>query len=643
MPTIHLYAEVMPGDAARIVSELAAPGPVEVRINSPGGSVAEGLAIFNALRPRKPVVYVDGIAASIASLIAMAGARIVMAENSLLMVHWPWTVAEGNASAMRKTAEMLDQFGNAMLGAYSRTGLDVQTLTAMLDAETWLDTAEALRLGFADETTTALPIAARFDLSKFRHAPKEYTMTNPNPISAAMAPPAAPPAAPSTPTEQNVPGLPPVSAATATAIQELNELVAAALEMNTSDPQAIRNASIAALRNPSPMAGIAQFRATWMANAGRSTESLAGSGQERHATAGNDFCAAASDALAIRAGVSIAKPHAGAADLRNSSIADIARACLSRAGKSHAHFSRAELIRAASQTTSDFPSLLANSLGKMLRAGFESEPASHRAWVRTSNVPDFKPQSRVVLGSMPGLDIVPEGGEYLQGAFADDRSVPFSLDTYGKIFALSRQALINDDLGAFQTILKGAGQAASRAEADLVYGLLLESSGAGQTMQDSIRLFDSAHKNVAASATALDADALSSARILLRRQVAVGGGVLNLQPRFLLVSPEDEQAAEVLLAASAQRLSQGTDQTLAAPWLANLTLVTESRLAGDAFYLLAASEQVDHFELAYLEGQSGPTVEERDEFNVDAHGYKVRHDFGGRFLDWRGIVKVPRT
>jgi phage major head subunit gpT-like protein len=221
--------------------------------------------------------------------------------------------------------------------------------------------------------------------------------------------------------------------------------------------------------------------------------------------------------------------------------------------------------------------------------------------------------------------------------------VPFSLDTYGKIFALSRQALINDDLGAFQTILKAAGQAASRAEADLVYGLLLESAGVGQTMQDNVRLFDASHKNVAASAAALDADALSSARVLLRRQVAVGGGILNLQPRFLLVSPEDEQAAEVLLAASAQRLNQGADSTLAAPWLASLTLVTESRLSGGAFYLLAASEQVDHFELAYLEGQTGPTVEERDEFNADAHGYKVRHDFGGRFLDWRGIVKVPRS
>lgn len=646
MPSIYLYSEILPGDAARVVAELAAdPGPVEVRLNSPGGSVAEGLAIFNALKPRKPVIYIDGIAASIASLIAMAGARIVMAENALMMMHWPWTVAEGNAAAMRKTADTLDQFGKAMLGAYGRAGLDVQTLTAMLDAETWMNTAEALRLGFADESTAALAIAARFDLSKFRHAPKEYIM---NMHQAAAQPPAQPPATPPNSPDPNAPvtpapnspALPTVSTATATAVQELNDLIAAALEANTGNNDATRKATIAALRSPSAAAGINQFRAVWMAEAGRGAEPIASYTHHQQDTAGHDFCVAAADVLAIRAGARIAKPHPGAADLRGASVADIARACLSRAGQSHGNLSRADLIRAA-LSTSDFPGILSNSLGKMLRAGYESEPASHRAWVKMTTVPDFKEQTRVILGSMPSLEKVPESAEYKSGNFDEDRSLPFAVESYGRIITLTRQALINDDLGAFNTIVRNAGQAAARAEADLVYSMLRDNAGAGQTMQDANPLFHSSHANLATAQAAFDAAALGLARTLLRRQTATGGGILNLQPKFLIVPPELEQVAEVLLAASAQRVNQGADQTLAAPWLASLTLVTEPRLADGAFYLVADSNQIDTYELAMLEGHDGPTVDENDEFGTAAHGYRITHDIGGRFLDWRGVVKVP--
>lgn len=641
MPTIHLYSEILQGEAAHVVAELASdPGPVEIHINSPGGSVSEGLAIFNALKPRKPTVYIDGIAASIASLIAMSGARIVMAENALLMVHWPWTVTEGNASAMRKSADTLDQFGRAMLGAYARTGLDVATLTAMLDAETWLDSPEAIRLGFADESVAAQAIAAQFDLSKFRHAPREHIM---NMHKAAV--PAAQPAAPApavTDLTAPAPAAPAVSAATAQTIEELHSLIATALEAPSANPDAIRHASIAALRNPSAAAGISQFHSVWRAQAGSSAEPAGSPMHHRVEMKINDFCAAAADALAIRAGARIAKPHVGAADLQGSTVADIARACLSRTGRSHGNLSRAELIRAA-LTTSDFPGILSNSLDKMLRSGYESEQASHRAWVKITNVPDFKDQTRVILGSMPSLKKVPESAEYQSGNFDEDRSLPFAVESYGRIITLTRQALINDDLGAFNTIVRNAGQAASRAESDLVYSMLLDNAGAGQVMQDGNPLFHATHANLAAAQTALNATALGLARTLLRRQTATGGGILNLQPKFLIVPPELEQAAEVLLAASVQRINQGADQTLTAPWLASLTLITEPRLADGAFYLVAGSDQIDTYELAMLEGHTGPTVEENDEFTTAAHGYRITHDIGGRFLDWRGVVKVPLT
>lgn len=638
MPTIHLYSEIIDGDAARIVAMLAEDaGQVEVRINSPGGSVAEGLAIFNALKPRKPIVYIDGIAASIASLIAMSGNRIVMAQNALMMVHWPWVLTEGNASAMRKMADTLDKFGESMLGAYSRTGLDKKILSNLLDAETWLDTTEALRLGFADEAAIALPIAARFDLSKFRHPPKDYSMThssassqaatatNNEPVGAAVAQ-AACAEGKSRASEVN-------------AAVELNTLVAMALEMPSSNPDNVRRAAIEALRNPTPASAIPQFRAACL-NGGERPSPLAGNYTPQVDGTRHDFQAAAGDALAMRAGAMIEKPHAGAMDLRGSSIADIARACLSRAGKSHGNLARHELIRAA-LSTSDFPGILSNTVGRMLRAGYENEPATHRVWVKMGNVPNFKSQNRVILGTGPSLEKVPEGGEFTSGDYDEDSSLPFKVDTYGRMITLSRQALINDDLGAFHTIVRNAGQAGARLESDLVYASLLDNAGAGQTMQDSNSLFHSAHGNLATAQSALDATALGIARTLLRRQTAVGGGVLNLQPKFLIVPPELEQVAEILLAASAQRITQGTDQTLAAPWLAGLTLAVEPRLPAGAFYLVASNTQIDTYELAMLEGRTGPEVDESDDFSTAGHSYRLMHDVGGRFLDWRGITKVP--
>lgn len=122
---ITLYSEIRAGDAEYILSLLRKdPGaPVEVRINSPGGLVSEGLAIFNALHPRKPTVYIDGVAASMASVVAMAGARIIAAENAVLMIHNPYGGGPGTASDMRNQAEQLDKWrdGNHRGVAIRRT------------------------------------------------------------------------------------------------------------------------------------------------------------------------------------------------------------------------------------------------------------------------------------------------------------------------------------------------------------------------------------------------------------------------------------------------------------------------------------------------------------------------------------------
>lgn len=138
---------------------------VDVEINSPGGDVFAGLAIYNGLRAsgKKINVKVLGLAASAASLIAMAGDTIEMPENAFMMVHNPWGFAMGGADEMRNTADVLDKIGTSLVSTYAkRTGKSDAEVTALLDAETWMTAQEAVDAGFATSVTPALAVKASY-------------------------------------------------------------------------------------------------------------------------------------------------------------------------------------------------------------------------------------------------------------------------------------------------------------------------------------------------------------------------------------------------------------------------------------------------------------------------------------------------
>lgn len=138
---------------------------VDVEINSPGGDVFAGLAIHNGLRAsgKKINVRVLGLAASAASLVAMAGDTIEMPENAFMMVHNPWGFAMGGADEMRSTADVLDKIGTGLVSTYAkRTGKTNEEITALLDAETWMTAQEAVDAGFATSVTPALAVKASY-------------------------------------------------------------------------------------------------------------------------------------------------------------------------------------------------------------------------------------------------------------------------------------------------------------------------------------------------------------------------------------------------------------------------------------------------------------------------------------------------
>jgi len=136
---------------------------INLRINSPGGSVIDGIAITNALQrhPAKVITHIDGLAASMASSIACgAGDEVHMADNALLMIHNPWTLSMGDADELRKDADLLDKMAASILSSYGRSQYEVDELKNLMDEETWFTAQEAFDAGFVDHISTGLRAAA---------------------------------------------------------------------------------------------------------------------------------------------------------------------------------------------------------------------------------------------------------------------------------------------------------------------------------------------------------------------------------------------------------------------------------------------------------------------------------------------------
>lgn len=158
------------------LGELPDAAPLTLRLNSPGGSVFDAVAIYNALSRHTGTVTVtiDGIAASAASYIAMVGDEIIMPENAFLMIHDPSGKVMGTAADMRAMAEALDKIGGSLMRGYAaKSGKPEDEVVALMANETWLDAAEALEMGFADTMSESVKVAASFDVSRFQNAPPE--------------------------------------------------------------------------------------------------------------------------------------------------------------------------------------------------------------------------------------------------------------------------------------------------------------------------------------------------------------------------------------------------------------------------------------------------------------------------------------
>lgn len=338
--------------------------------------------------------------------------------------------------------------------------------------------------------------------------------------------------------------------------------------------------------------------------------------------------AAYRDALALRAGLAIAKPADGAEKMRGMSQRDIARDILMRAGEKDVLQLNADELFVRAMSSSTYSDLLNATVRLSMSQGYAEVDTTFEAWTVEGTLSDFKTAYRYKLGGAQEPELIPENGEFTR-AKLDKEKTAVQLGTDGIAWDYTRQLFINDDLDILAKFPYRFAAAFKRKINRLAYTAL-----AGIT-------YSSANGNLAAKAGVPSTETLSAARQLLRKQKDFSKKYsLNLNAKYLIIPSTYETTAEQLLRSLAD--PAGAHSGVANVFRNSLDIVVDTALDdinADAWYIAAAKNQVEGIEISYLNGNKTPILESKDSFDTLARSFRMYLDFGIAALDYRGFVK----
>lgn len=607
---------------------------INLHIHSPGGDVFDGIAIYNLLKnhPANKTVTIDGLAASMASVIAMAGTEIIMPENAMMMIHKPWGVQGGDADDMRKYADLLDKVEDTLIPAYAaKTGKSAEELAEMLAAETWLNGKECVEHGFADKLAEPVKAMAQLQskrLGDYNNMPKAIKDMLMNPQGNAGVITAS--ETTSIKTETN---------ASVNPVAQVDNAAQVQAELNK------RNADIKAVFAPFGSAHSdllveclgdlsitpEQAKDKLLAKLGAGTTPSAA--PTAYAGNGNIVGDSVKQSLLARAGIDKDKADAKDNAYNAMTLRELARASLVDRGISVSGQNAMGMVGLAfTHSSSDFGQILIDVAHKSLLKGWETAAENFDQFTSRGTLTDFRAAKRVGLGDFGYLPQVGEGEEYTYGTIGDE-GASVALATYGQLFSITRQAIINDDMHLLTKIPEKMGQAARATIAKLVFALLTGNAIA----QDGKKLFDASHKNSFDNA-ALDVTNIDKAIQMMNGFVNTRGEPLAIEPDFMLLPTSlYTRAKQVLGSASVE--GADINSGIINPIRDIVPTVKSARLqvADPKSWYLINKEAI---EVSYLDGIDTPYMEQQQGFTVDGVSTKVRIDAGVNVIDYRGIVKV---
>ena len=606
---------------------------INLHIHSPGGDVFDGIAIYNLLKnhPANVTVYIDGLAASMASVIAMAGNEVIMPENAMMMIHKPWGIQGGDAEDMRKYADLLDKVENTLIPAYAnKTGKTPEELAEMLSAETWLNGKECVEQGFADKLAEPLVAMASIKSRKLEDFEKM-----PNEIKNMLFKPqgnAGASAQQATQTEQSAP-----VNQTQTMTVDNTAQVQAELNKRNADIKAVF-APFGTTHNDLLVECLGDLNITAEQAKDKLLAKL-GAGTTPSATVtpyagnGNIVGDSVKQSLLARAGIDKDKANAKDNAYNAMTLRELARASLVDRGVSVSGHNAMSMVGLAfTHSSSDFGQILIDVAHKSLLKGWETAAENFDQFTSRGTLTDFRAAKRVGLGDFGYLPQVGEGEEYTYGTIGDE-GASVALATYGQLFSITRQAIINDDMHLLTKIPEKMGQAARATIAKLVFALLTGNAKA----QDGKALFDASHKNTITNAV-LDLANIDKGIQLMNGFVNARGEPLAIEPEFMLL-PTSMYTRGLQLIKSASVEGADANSGIINPLRDIVTPVKSARLQAvdeKSWYLI----NKEAIEVSYLDGIDTPYMEQQQGFTVDGVSTKVRIDAGVNVIDYRGIVKV---
>ena len=608
---------------------------INLHIHSPGGDVFDGIAIYNLLKnhPANVTVYIDGLAASMASVIAMAGNEVIMPENAMMMIHKPWGIQGGDAEDMRKYADLLDKVENTLIPAYAnKTGKTPEELAEMLSAETWLNGKECVEQGFADKLAEPLVAMASIKsrkLEDFENMPKAMKDMLFKPQGNAGTNPASqatPTPAPTAPVNQS--STVPVDN-TAQVQAELNKRNADIKAVFAPFGSAHDSLLVECLGDLSITAEQAKDKLLAKLGAGTTPSAAV----TPYADNGNIVGDSVKQSLLARAGIDKDKANTKDNAYNAMTLRELARASLVDRGISVSGQNAMSMVGLAfTHSSSDFGQILIDVAHKSLLKGWETAAENFDQFTSRGTLTDFRAAKRVGLGDFGYLPQVGEGEEYTYGTIGDE-GASVALATYGQLFSITRQAIINDDMHLLTKIPEKMGQAARATIAKLVFALLTGNALA----QDGKKLFDASHKNSFDNA-ALDVTNIDKAIQMMNGFVNARGEPLAIEPEFMLLPTSlYTRAKQVLGSASVE--GADANSGIINPIRDIVPALKSARLqvADPKSWYLINKEAI---EVSYLDGIDTPYIEQQNGFTVDGVATKVRIDAGVNVIDYRGIVKV---
>lgn len=691
----HDFCQFMDGGcfSARMVREALArfDGDVTVRVNSGGGDPFEGEAIRAGFEAHggNVTIIVGGIAASAASLMIMSADRIEMTAGSFLMIHNPKACMCGVAADLRREADTLDQLSAVYAFVYAaRCGLDTAEVMRMMDAETYLGPQDAVANGFADAVTGAeaddapvLPMAAAMSLhqqslthlrmcaQKFSAAEQPSVETpvittgQPGPnVAATQESTMEPEVIPAV--EQTVtPPVIPQSQAT-----PANPAVAPTqVAMQGPDTAAIAEQGRREERDR--QRGVRQMAAPFLAAGQLSADQVEAVIDEGTPleSVGNRFMAvmAASEVPVSSAGrggqiwitrdetdtqieglvCAMMRDYTGPGEqYRGMRLSGLA---MHLAGP-NAGFDRMRAIEGGFRSTtmmggahgvSDFAYVTTEVMNRSLLAEYDRRGAN---WNLVTGTPqsamDFRELHAVRFGGDFQLKTVKENGEYQEATLADEAE-GLTVERRGRTINLTFEAVVNDDMGAFQRIPREFAMAARVMEASMVWKLIRANAA---LKSDNTALFHADHKNLAGSGAAISVATIGAARKAMWEQTAFGTkdaeDFLQVVADRLIVPPALETTALQFVAGITPTKGADTNPYKGAVEPSVVPNLGAAAGGSDTAWYLFSSD-LPPVDVAYLDGYESPTVQTIEGMNPDKVTMNARHIFGAAVTEHRGSYK----